>query len=217
MKPLTSKILTSALPQRRGRLSSDTRYSTNTYAAVYGNAATGPNVESPLSLFLTVAVAVPVFSAWDACCAPCAGALQCQQGVCYGESPHLFSKRSQPGKIEYGLLWLVPFRPHTRYMWEALQQAASACVLSKPIRFDYPDGKQFTRALPTPVCLVSLGTDLAPSACHTVTTASFARMRTCDASFNNATQMVLQCTGSTGEIVGSPIDAFTLRNHCATT
>ena len=217
MKPPTSKSITSALPQRRGRLSSDTRYSTNTYAAVYGNAATGPNVESPLSLFLTAAVAVPVFSVWDACSAPCAGALQCQRGVYYGASPHLFSERSQPGKIEYGLLWLVPFRPHTRYMWEALQHAASVCVLSKPLRFDYPDGKQFTRALPTPVCLVSFDTDLAPSARHTVTTASFARMRTCDALFNNATQMVLQCTGSTCEIVGSAIDAFTLRNQCATT
>ena len=104
-----SKSLTSALPQRRGRLSSDMRSSTNTYAAVYGNAATGPNVESPLSLFLTAAVAVPVFSVWDVCCAPYAGALQCQRGVCYGASPHFFSERSQPGKIEYELLWLVPF------------------------------------------------------------------------------------------------------------
>ena len=96
-------------------------------------------------------------------------------------------------------------------MWEALQHAASVCVLSKPIRFDCPEGKQFTRALPTPVCLVSFGADLAPSARHTVTTASFARMRTCDALFNNVTQMVLQCTGSACEIVGSRIDAGTLR------
>jgi hypothetical protein len=92
---------------------------------------------------------------------------------------------------------LVPFRPHTWYMWELLHDVASVCVLSTSIHFDTPGDEQFSRPLPILVCLVSSGgTDLAPSACHSATTASFARLRTCGASFTTLAQKVWQCTGS---------------------
>jgi len=111
----------------------------------------------------------------------------------FNHGKHWLLKAAEEAQQHKHSLVLMPFRPHTRYMWEAMQHAASVCVLSKPIRFETPDGKQFGRPLLTPVCLVSFGADLAPSARHSVTTASFARLRSCHISLNNIKQMVLQC------------------------
>jgi hypothetical protein len=129
----------------------------------------------------------------------------------FNHAKHWLLKAADKAQQHKHSLVLTPFRPHTRYMWEALQHAASVCVLSKPIRFASPDDKQFGTLLPTPVRLLSFGADLAPSARHSVTTSSFARLRSCDASLNNIKQMVLQCTGTACEIVGSPISGGTLR------
>jgi hypothetical protein len=139
----------------------------------------------------------------------------------FNHAKHWLLKAADEAQQHKHSLVLMPFRPHTRYMWEALQHAASVCMLSKPIQFETPDDKQFGRPLPTPVCLVSFGANLAPSARHSVTPASFARLRSCDASLHNIKQMVLQCTGSACEIVGSPISGGTLRvaatEYCSAT
>jgi len=110
---------------------------------------------------------------------------------------------------------LVPFRRHTQYMSEMLHDVASVCVLSTPIHFDTLGDEQFSRPLPTLVCLVSSGgTDLAPSACHSATTASFARLCTCGASFTTLAQKVWQCTGSQCETISSPISGAVLAHRC---
>jgi hypothetical protein len=112
---------------------------------------------------------------------------------------------------------LVPFRPHTRYMWLALQHAASVCLLSKPIKFHRSnDGEQFNRPLPTPVCLVSFGnTNLAPSISESIGNASFARLRTSEASFASVAQTVFQCTGKQCETIASPMNNAALRYGCS--
>jgi hypothetical protein len=90
-------------------------------------------------------------------------------------------------------------------MWHALHHAASVCMLSRPIHFEIPNGAQFSSPLPTPARLVSFGTDLSPSAHHSVTTVYFARLRNCHASFNIGAQKVLQCTWYACESIASPI------------
>ena len=139
----------------------------------------------------------------------------------FNHAKHWLLKAANEAQQDKHSLVLMPFRPHSRYMWEALQHAASVCVLSKPIRFETPDDKQFGTPLPTPVCLVSFGADLASSARHSVTIASFARLRSCDASLKSIKQILLQCTGSACEIVGSPISGGTLRvaatEYCSAT
>jgi len=111
----------------------------------------------------------------------------------FNHAKHWLLKAAKKAQQDKHSLMLMLFRADTQYMWEALQHAASVRVLSKPIRFETPDDKQFGTTLPTPVRLFSFGADLAPSARHSVTTASFARLRSCDASLNNIKQMVLQC------------------------
>jgi hypothetical protein len=120
-------------------------------------------------------------------------------------------KPAAEGREHKQYVVLVSFRPHMRYMWELLHDVASVCVLSTPIHFDTPGDEQFSRSLPILVCLVRSGnTDVAPSACHSATTASFARLRTCGASFTTLAQKVWQCTGSQCEIISFPISGAAL-------
>jgi len=83
---------------------------------------------------------------------------------------------------------LVPFRPHTRYMSHALQHAVSVCVLSKPIRFEDANGNPFNRPLPTAVCLVSFGADLAPRTCTPVAHTAVVHLNTSSASVENVAE-----------------------------
>jgi hypothetical protein len=100
---------------------------------------------------------------------------------------------------------LVPFRPHTRYMSYALQHAVSVCMLSKPVRFEDADGNTFKRPLPTPVCLVSFGADLAPRACTPVAHTAVVHLNTSSASVENVALHVEQCTGAECGTTSSPI------------
>ena len=112
---------------------------------------------------------------------------------------------------------LVPFRPHTKYMWQALQHAVSVCLLSKPIKFHRSDdSEQFNRPLPSAVYHVSFGnTDLAPSISESIGNASFARLRTSEASFASVAQTVFQCTGKQCETVASLMNNAALRYGCS--
>ena len=100
---------------------------------------------------------------------------------------------------------LVPFRPHTRYMCYSLQHAASVCVISKPSKFERPDGTRFARALPTPICLVSFGANLAPMGCVCIPNTFLLRIAHDIASVERVAELVQNATGEACNVVPSPI------------
>jgi len=99
---------------------------------------------------------------------------------------------------------LVPFRLHTRYMWHTLQYAASLCIISKPVFFQSPDGIRFPKPLPTPVCLVSFGSDVAPQPCFTIRNTHAVRLRCEDATVESVIQHVQERTGGACSLYTPP-------------
>ena len=100
---------------------------------------------------------------------------------------------------------LVPFRPGTLYMCYSLRHAASVCVISKPIDFERPDGTRFARALPTPVCLVRFGANLAPMGCLCVPNTFLLRIAHDIATVERVSELVQSATGEACSVVTSPI------------
>ena len=102
---------------------------------------------------------------------------------------------------------LLPFCPHTKYMWDALHHAVSVCVLSQSICFETPFGEWFSRPLPTPVCLMSFGPELAPvrSSSSLAPRAYAVRLRNEDASIQDVVERVQERTGGSCTVLCSPI------------
>jgi hypothetical protein len=79
------------------------------------------------------------------------------------------------------------------------------CVISKPINFERPDGTRFARALPTPVCLVSFGANLAPMGCVCVPNTFLLRIAHDNATVERVSEPVQSATGEACSVVTSPI------------
>ena len=125
-------------------------------------------------------------------------------------------KPAEEAKEHKHSLVLVPFRPHTKYMWQALHHAASVCVLTQPIRFETEDGNSFARPLQTPVCRVSFDPDLALRPRHSVSSVSLVRFYPCEASVSNVLEKVRTYTGSGCECIPSPIRSYALHDASRT-
>lgn len=114
-------------------------------------------------------------------------------------------KAAEEAKKHKQSIVLVPFRPHTRYMSHALQHAVSVRVLSKPIQFEDANGNAFNRPLPTAVCLVSFGADLAPRTCTPVAHIAVVHLNISSASVENVAEHIEQCTCVECGTICSPI------------
>jgi hypothetical protein len=103
-------------------------------------------------------------------------------------------------------------------MWQILHHAASVCVLTQPIRFETENGSSFARPLPTPMCLVSFGADLAPGASNCVNNVSLIRLHSFEARVINVLEKMRTYTGNRCESIASPLRSDALQDaerNCA--
>lgn len=139
----------------------------------------------------------------------------------FSSASRWLQKAADEAKKHKQSIVLVPFRPHTKCMWQFLHHAASVCALTQPIRFETDNGSGSARPLPTPMCLVSLGADLAPGASNCVSSISLIRIHPFEASASSVLENVRMYTGGWCESIASPIrsdalqDAAKAQHSCA--
>jgi len=79
------------------------------------------------------------------------------------------------------------------------------CVSSKPISFQTPDGTRLAKVLPTPMCLMSFGADLAPKASDCILNTFVLRLPRETASVERVVELVQEGTYKVCDVVPSPI------------